>query len=59
MRTPRRGFALADGDGSLNGKAVAPKAMRWWFEEVWAPAAWTSGEIVVRGSVWFVLVLGG
>lgn len=50
---------MAVADGSLNGKAVAPKAMRWWFEEVWAPAAWTSGEIVVRGSVGVVLVVGG
>lgn len=58
MRTPRRGAALDVGEGSLNGKAVAPKAMRWWFEEVCAPAAWTSGEIVVRGSVWFVVVGG-
>lgn len=51
-------MALAVGDGSLNGKAVAPKAMRWWFEEVCAPAAWTRGEIVARGSVWFVMVGG-
>jgi hypothetical protein len=58
MRTPRRGAALAVGDGSLNGKAVAPKAMRWWFEDVCAPAAWTRGDIVARGSVWFVVVGG-
>lgn len=55
MRTPSRVAPLAAGDGSLNGKAVAPKAMRWWFEEVCAPAAWTRGEILVRGSVGFVV----
>lgn len=38
------------GDGSLNGNAVAPKAMRWWFDSVCLPAARTSGEIVARSS---------
>ena len=44
MRTPRRFCSGAFGEGSLNGKAVAPKPMRWWFVEVCLSAAWARGE---------------
>lgn len=50
MRTPSRFFesspsASVVGDGSLNGKVVVEKAMRWWFDWVCEPAARTSGDM--------------
>lgn len=50
MRTPSRFFEPSPSvslvsDGSLNGKVVVEKAMRWWFDWVCEPAARTSGDI--------------
>lgn len=46
---------MAAGDGSLNGNAVAPKAMRWWFDWLCLSAARARGERVGRSlfeEVW-------
>ena len=58
MRTPSRFLVVALGLGSLNGNAVAPKAMRWWLDVLCLSAAWASGESVARSEVWVGLGVG-
>lgn len=51
MRIPSRFIGVSFvGDGSLNGNAVAPKAIRWWFVLTCLSAAWASGDSVSRSS---------